>query len=159
MACQPKVFGVPAFMDISLLIFRFFLKQKYFFRYDNPERACWVCVYVLNSPQSHTGTRAQVRGSSSTWPGGEGGPPAACQGQARLQGFSSCPGRAGICSTLAPSSTPDEVRVGAWCQLGASQQGSHGHTRSPSEGCPGKAGQTSVISTRILCVYVLVSVF
>lgn len=46
-ARQPKVFGVLVFMDIFPLNFQiFFLKQKYFFRYDNPERACWVCVYM-----------------------------------------------------------------------------------------------------------------
>lgn len=60
--CQPKVFDVLVFMEIFPLNFQIFFffkkKRKYFFRYDYPERACWVCVYVLNSPHSHIGTRA-----------------------------------------------------------------------------------------------------
>lgn len=41
---QPKVIGVVVFMIFPPLIFRFFFKQKYFFRCDDPERARWVCV-------------------------------------------------------------------------------------------------------------------
>lgn len=66
-ARQPKVFGVLVFMENFPLNFQIFLfKQKYFFRYDYPERACWMCVYVLNSPHSRIGTKARFRGSSST---------------------------------------------------------------------------------------------
>lgn len=132
----PCVYGY--FFPLNFQIF--FLKQKYFFRYDNPERACWVCVYVLNSLPSHTGARAQVRGSSATWPGEAGGPPAACQGQARLQGVLFLPGRAGICPP-----PPCPIRH----TLMASDAGSipagvpRAHPGAPLKAVLGKAGRTS----------------
>lgn len=46
----PCVYG---YFPLNFQIF-FFKNKSIFLGMINPERACWVCVYVLNSPQSHT---------------------------------------------------------------------------------------------------------
>lgn len=122
----------------SLLIFRFFFKQSIFLGMITL-RGPVGCVYVLNAPHSHVGTRAQLRGSSSARPREEGGPPAACQGQARLQGvlflprpgwhlFHPCP----IQLTLGKQ---EQMLGASWGRLSRGPKGAH---LSCSEGCPGE---------------------
>lgn len=92
-----------------------------------------MCVCPELSTKPHG---PEPRSEAALPPGLEGREGPLLPTRVKLDCRDSLPAQAGLASVLPlPNRAhPDEVRVGAWGQLGAPQQGSQGHIRSPSEG-------------------------